>query len=156
MAKFCTPTWLARSVQEEPRRFLKDKAKGPPHSFTLTLHLEKRSWSDFYEKKRPTLNHSFSPITLHSLCKKLFSPLPTKKQLSFTLFLHRTQKTLSDSFSYLFWTPLLIFISVFSQRFLHESSLFWSLVYVDTLFVPFGDHLVGQKFLRPQKGHSGR
>ena len=129
MAKFCTPTWLARSVQEEPRRFLKDKAKGPPHSFTLTLHLEKRSWSDFYEKKRPTLNHSFSPITLHSLCKKLFSPLPTKSSspLHFSFIEHKrhSRTVFRTSFECLFRSFCKCFLATFPswKLFLLESSL---------------------------------
>ena len=128
MAKFCTPTWLARSVQEEPRRFLKDKAKGPPHSFTLTLHLEKRSWSDFYEKKRPTLNHSFSPITLHSLCKKLFSPLPTKSSspLHFSFIEHKRHSRIvfHTSFERLFRSFCKSFLAESTSRklFLLESS----------------------------------
>ena len=129
MAKFCTPTWLVRSLQEGPRRFLKYKAKGPPHSFTLTLYLEKRSWTDFYEKKRPTLNLSFSPITFHNLCKRLSSPLPTKSNspLHFSSIEHKrhSRAVFLTSFERLFRSFCRCFLGKFPslKLFILESSL---------------------------------
>ena len=117
MAKFCTPTWLARSLQEGSRRFLKYKVKGPPHSFTLTLHLEKRSWTDFYEKKRATLKLPFSPITFHNLCKRLSSPLPKiNSHLHFSFIEHKRHSRI------VFHTSFERLFRSFCKSFLAEST----------------------------------
>ena len=159
MAKFCTPTWLARSVQEGPRRFLKYKAKGPPHSFTLSLlhsTLRKDLGLIFMRRKG---QHSTIPsvLSLYIACVRS-SPVhfPRKAALLYTFPSQNTKDTLGQFFIPLLNAYFEDFVSVFSPRFLHESSFFWSLVYVDNLFVPFGDHLIGQKLFRTRKGHSGR